>query len=133
MKEIISFANHSGDHCADLQARLSCALGAMRRHFPHVTTWSVSSSEPALVVNLPEEVSAPELLEWADCEGVSFAPGSRSGVERERRDTICLHLSHLEESEIEEGIRKLGGLVVRYMDLASRVDGRVSPACFFGP
>ncbi|MDH4137634.1 MAG: hypothetical protein OEW09_13115, partial [Anaerolineae bacterium] len=47
------------------------------------------------------------------------------------RDAMYLYWSHLEQAEVEEGIRRLGKLIVRYMD---RADGFGSSSHhFIGP
>ena len=132
-KKTISFVNDPNKRCANLQERLNCALGAMRRYFPHVASWSVSPAEASLMINLPEQVSVTELLRWADSQGITFVPGFGKGEQGKKRGTIYLHFAHLHQSEIEEGIKRLGNLVIRYMDLASRTSGQVPPQYFFGP
>ena len=119
------------------QGQLEVVFQALRRHFPHEVSWGPSSEDASLRVTLPEGVSARELSEWARQEKVifSFDPDAK-GQAHERgvegaRDAMYLYWSHLEQAEVEEGIKRLGKLIVRYMD---RADGfGSSPHCFIGP
>jgi len=138
MKDFIRFV--PGDHRSPVgrHEQLEVVFQALRRHFPHEVSWGPSSEEGAsLRVTLPEGVSARELSEWARQEKVifSFDPDPKGqaherGVEA-ARDDMYLHWSHLEQAEVEEGIRRLGKLIIRYMD---RADGFGSSShCFIGP
>jgi DNA-binding transcriptional MocR family regulator len=117
------------------QEQLEVVFQALHRHFPHEVSWGQSSEDASLRVTLPEGVSARELSEWARQEKVifSFDPEAKgqahkSGAEG-AGDAMYLYWSHLEQAEVEEGISRLGKLIVRYMD---RADGS-SPHCFIGP
>lgn len=119
------------------QEQLEVVFQALRRHFPHEVRWGSPSEDASLKVTLPEGVSVRELSEWARQEKVIFSFDSNSkGRVRERevegaRDAMHLYWAHLERAEVEEGIRRLGKLIIRYMD---RADGIGScPHCFIGP
>jgi len=60
---------------------------------------------------------------------VSFTPGPAA---HDERNTAILHFSHLEPNEIEEGIKRLGKLIVKYMGLDSQANG-TSASHFVGP
>ncbi len=118
------------------QEQREVVFQALRRHFPHEVSWGPSSEGASLRVTLPEGVSARELSEWARQEKVifSFDPDAK-GQAHERgvegaREAMYLYWSHLEQAEVEEGIRRLGKLIVRYMDRADGF-GR-SPQHFIG-
>jgi len=115
------------------QEQLEVVLQALRRHFPHEVSWGSSSEDASLRVTLPEGVSARELSEWARQEKVIFNFDSNKGQAHKRRvegarDAMYLHWSHLEQAEVEEGIKRLGKLIVRYMD---RADGLGSSPHYF--
>jgi DNA-binding transcriptional MocR family regulator len=117
------------------QEQLEVVFQALHRHFPHEASWGQPSEDASLRVTLPQGVNARELSEWARQEKVifSFDPEAKgqahkSGVEG-ARDAMYLYWSHLERAEVEEGISRLGKLIVRYMD---RADGSF-PHCFIGP
>jgi DNA-binding transcriptional MocR family regulator len=117
------------------QEQFEVVFQALCRHFPHEVSWRPSSEDTSLRVTLPEGVSARELSEWAEQEKVIFnfdsdSKGQAHGHRVEgARDAMYLYWSHLERAEVEEGIKRLGKLIVRYMD---RADG--SPLRFLmGP
>jgi DNA-binding transcriptional MocR family regulator len=116
------------DHCSPVarQEQFEVLSQALRRHFPHEVSWRPSSEDTSLRVTLPAGVSARELSDWARQEKVIFSFDSNSkgqthghGVEG-ARDAMYLYWSHLGRAEVEEGIKRLGKLIVRYMD---RADG----------
>jgi DNA-binding transcriptional MocR family regulator len=102
---------------------------AARQHFPHVVGWVSPQGNAPLWVLLPLEIDPRELLRLSEQEGVAFIPGPMA---HDERHTAILHFSHLEPGEIEEGIKRLGRLIVKYMDLASRTNGTPS-SHFAGP
>jgi len=126
------------DHSSPVvrQEQLEAIFQALRRHLPYGVSWGPLSEDASLKVTLPEGVSARELSEWARQEKVifSFDPGVK-GQTQERgvegaRDAMHLYWSHLEQAEVEEGIRRLGKLIARYMDQA---DGFGNAPRFIGP
>jgi DNA-binding transcriptional MocR family regulator len=136
MTDLIRFVPE--DHRSPIagQEQLEVVLQALRRHFPHEVSWGPSSEDASLRVNLPEGVSARELSEWARQEKVIFNFDSGKGQAHKRgvegaRDAVYLHWSHLEQAEVEEGIKRLGKLIVRYMDRADGLGS--SPHHFIGP
>jgi len=137
MTDFIRFV--PGDHRSPVarQEQLEVVFQALRRHFPHQVSWGPSSEEDAsLRVTLPEGVSARELSEWARQEKVifSFDPDAKDQAHERgvkgARDAMYLYWSHLEQAEVEEGIRRLGKLIVRYMDRAAGFGS--SPQHFIG-
>jgi DNA-binding transcriptional MocR family regulator len=137
MTDLIRFVPEDHRSPVGRQEQLEVVFQALRRHFPHEARWGPPSEDTSLRVTLPEGVSARELSEWARQEKVifSFDPEPKGqahehGVEG-AREAMHLYWSHLEQAEVEEGIRRLGKLIVRYMD---RADGFGSaPRCFIGP
>ena len=137
MTDFIRFVPEDHRSQVARQEQLEVVSQALRRHFPHEVSWGPSSEDASLRVTLPEGVSARELSEWAKQEKVifSFDPALK-GQTHERgvegtRDAMRLYWSHLERAEVEEGIKRLGKLIVRYMD---RADGFGSSShCFIGP
>ena len=137
MTDFIRFVPEDHHSPVARQEQLEIVFQALRRHFPHEARWGLCSEDASLRVTLPRGVSARELSEWARQERVifSFDPEAKGqphehGVEG-ARDAMYLHWAHLGRAEVEEGIRRLGKLIVRYMD---RADGfGSSPHCFIGP
>ena len=137
MTDLIRFVPEDHRSPVARQEQPEVVFQALRRHFPHEVSWGPSSEDASLRVTLPTGVSARELSEWARQEKVIFGfdPDAKCqahehGVEG-ARDAMYLYWSHLEQAEVEEGIRRLGKLIVRYMD---RADGFGSSSHhFIGP
>jgi DNA-binding transcriptional MocR family regulator len=129
MKKEIHFVYERHSPMGAREEQRDAVFRAARRHLPHVVGWVSPRGNAPLWVVLPLEIDPKELLRLSKKEGVIFTPGP---VAYDERNTAILHFSHLEPSEIEEGIRRLGRLIVKYMDLASRGSGMPS-AEFMGP
>ena len=129
MKKNIRFVYESHDLLGAREEQRDAVFQAARRHLPHVVAWLSPQGNAPLWVVLPLEIDPRELLRLSEQEGVIFTPGPEA---HDERNTAILHFSHLEPNEIEEGIRRLGRLIVKYMDLASQANGTLS-SHFVGP
>jgi len=129
MNNPICFVHESHNPLGTREEQRDAVFRAARQHFPHVVAWVSPRGNAPLWVILPLEIDPGELLRLSRQEGVIFTPGP---VAHDERNTAILHFSHLEPNDIEEGIRRLGRLIVKYMDYASRVNGTPSSR-FIGP
>ena len=129
MKNNIRFTYERHNSLGAQEEQRDAVYRAARRHLPHVVAWISPQGNAPLWVVLPLEVDPGELLRLSEQEGVSFTPGPEA---HDERNTAILHFSHLEPNEIKEGIKRLGRLIVRYMDLASQTNGTPSSR-FVGP
>ena len=129
MKNDIHFVYESHNPSGAQEEQRKAVFQAARRHLPHVVAWLSPQGNAPLWVILPLEIDPRELLRLSEQEGVIFTPGP---VAYDERNTAILHFSHLEPNEIEEGIKRLGRLIVKYMDLASWPNGTPS-SHFVGP
>ena len=129
MNNPIHFVYESHNPLGAQEEQRNAVFQAARRHLPHVVAWISPQGNAPLWVTLPLEIDPRELLRLSEQEGVIFTPGP---VASDERNTAILHFSHLEPSEIEEGIKRLGRLIVKYMDLASQANGTPSSR-FVGP
>ena len=129
MKNDIHFVYESHNPLGAQEEQRDAVFQAARRHLPHVVAWISPQGNAPLWVVLPLEIDPRELLRLSKQEGVAFTPGP---VAHDERNTAILHFSHLEPNEIEEGIKRLGRLIVKYMDLASQANGTPSSR-FVGP
>jgi 2-aminoadipate transaminase len=129
MKNDIHFVYESHSPLGTREEQRNAVFRAARQHFPHVVGWISPRGNAPFWVLLPLGVDPRELLRWSEQEGVIFTPGP---VAYDERNTAILHFSHLEPGEIEEGIKRLGRLIVKYMDLVSRTNGTPS-SHFAGP
>ncbi|MBC8449257.1 MAG: hypothetical protein H8D78_16035 [Chloroflexi bacterium] len=129
MKNDIRFVYESHNPLGAQEEQRDAVYQAARRHLPHVVAWISPQGNAPLWVVLPLEIDPGELLRLSEQEGVAFIPGP---VAHDERNTAILHFSHLEPNEIEEGIKRLGRLIVKYMDLDSQANGMPSSR-FVGP
>ena len=129
MKNHIRFVYESHNPLGAREEQRDAVFRAARRHLPHVVAWTYPWGNAPLWVILPLGIDPEELLRLSQQEGVTFTPGP---VAYNERHTAILHFSHLEPSEIEEGIQCLGRLIVKYMDCVSRANGTPS-SHFIGP
>jgi DNA-binding transcriptional MocR family regulator len=129
MNNHIRFVYESHNPLGAREEQRDAVFQAARQHFPHVVTWIFPQGNAPFWVILPLEIDVGELLRLSKQEGVIFTPGP---VASDERNTAILHFSHLEPNEIEEGISRLGRLIVKYMDYASRTSGMPSSQ-FIGP
>lgn len=129
MNNPIHFVYESHNPLGAQEEQRNAVFQAARRHLPHVVAWISPQGNAPFWVVLPLEIDPRELLRLSEREGVSFTPGPEA---HDERNTAILHFSHLEPSEIEEGIKRLGRLIVKYMDLASQANGTLS-SHFVGP
>jgi DNA-binding transcriptional MocR family regulator len=129
MNDHIRFVYESHNPLGAQEEQRDAVFQAARRHLPHVVAWISPQGNAPLWVILPLEIDPSELLRLSEQEGVAFTPGP---AVHDERSTAILHFSHLEPNEIEEGIKRLGRLIVKYMDLASHTNGTPSSR-FVGP
>jgi len=129
MRKDIRFVYDGHNHSGTREEQRHAVYRAARRHLPHVVAWTYPRGNAPLWVILPLGIDPEELLRLSQKEGVIFTPGP---VAHDERNTAIFHFSHLEPNEIEEGIKRLGRLIVKYMDCVSRVNG-VPSSHFIGP
>ena len=117
MDQTICFTKNACDQDSSPRNDLAVAF-AMRRYVPHVVTWLCAQAEGRIWVVLPENWSARDVLRSAEAAKVRLAPASDLSEVPDR--AFEMYYAHLGEAEIEEGIRRLGDCLRRYLDLAMR-------------
>jgi 2-aminoadipate transaminase len=86
---------------------------AIEHHFPAETRWTKPDGGLFLWVELPETVSADEMFEDALRERVAFVPGTSFFVGEQRSNFMRLNFSNQTPEMIEEGIRRIAGVLKR--------------------
>jgi len=121
---------HDNGQTGFCEARHGALVAAMRRYFPHEAAWRRPEADTCVWVTLPLEVDTRELLEWGECQGITFVPAE--GVHQGVYNALGLYYTHLPTEDIEEGIRRLAEIINKYRHLAQqyREAGSLS---FVGP
>lgn len=104
--------------------RRDTMLAAMAKYFPEEVTWSHPAGGLFLMVYLPQNLDAEELLKEALAYKVAFVPGVDFHVGNTGRNTFRLNFSHESPPVIEEGIRRLGRLLKNAVHSLSHPPGR---------
>ena len=94
--------------------RMKTMLGALERHFPKGARWTRPQGGLFLWVTLPEGCDSAHLLEEALLAKVAFVPGRSFFPNGGGSSTLRLNFSYCSPERIEEGIRRLGGLIRRH-------------------
>jgi 2-aminoadipate transaminase len=116
--------SHRAKLRATYRERRDVMLAAMERYFPEEVSWSHPAGGLFLMVYLPQDLDAQELLQEALTYKVAFVPGVDFHVDSSGHNTFRLNFSHESPPMIEEGMRRLGQVLknaVRQRDLALRV------------
>ena len=108
------------------RGRRDVMLRALERAFPDPSlgvTWTRPQGGLFLWMRLPAGMSAVELLPEAIEQSVAFVPGVPFHPDGTGANTLRLNFSHADPAHIEEGIARLGRVVMRHVERA----GRASP------
>ncbi|MFC3164378.1 PLP-dependent aminotransferase family protein [Ciceribacter thiooxidans] len=93
-------------------ARRNAMLAALGRYMPAGTTWTRPEGGMFIWVTLPESMDGAALLARSvETEKVAFVPGQAFFADRSGTNTIRLSFSCANEAMIDEGIKRLGGLI----------------------
>lgn len=84
---------------------------AVERYFPGTTRISDPRGGSVLWVEMPRPVDSAELFDQAIEENISIMPGTVFAARNRYRNFIRLSFGHPWSEAIEDGIRRLGGLV----------------------
>jgi 2-aminoadipate transaminase len=97
------------------RARRDAMLAALQRHFPPGVRWTRPEGGLFLWATLPDGVDAGALLQHALAEKVAFVPGTAFHPRGGGAHTFRLNFSYCRPEVIEEGIRRLGGVLRRHL------------------
>ncbi len=99
--------------------RRDVMLAALQRHMPEGVTWTRPEGGMFVWVTLPEVVNGAHLLAAAlRDERVAFVPGGAFFADGGGKNTMRLNYSLPSEAVIDEGVQRLGRLVVRQIAAA---------------
>jgi GntR family transcriptional regulator/MocR family aminotransferase len=92
-------------------ARRNVMLETLHNRFPEGVTWHRPQGGMSVWVNLPEGLDVAELLVEARNAGVDFAAGPLFYPNPNGQSSMRLNFTCVSESEIEEGLNRLSGVI----------------------
>ena len=94
------------------RSRRDTALAAIEAHFPSFVQYTHPTGGFFIWLTLPEQLNATELfLAAVNDAGVAYVPGESFFSQQKRANTIRLSYSQMTEEKINEGIKRLAGLL----------------------
>ncbi|MGB1287590.1 MAG: hypothetical protein ACPG7F_13705, partial [Aggregatilineales bacterium] len=84
---------------------------AMTECFPEGVTWRNPEGGLFLMVYLPEQIDALELLQKAIVEKVAYVPGADFHIDGTGNNSFRLNYSNAHPDDIVTGIQRLGKLI----------------------
>lgn len=95
--------------------RRDAMLAALERYFPEGVRWTRPQGGLFLWVILPEHLDAADVLKEAIKEKVAFVPGGPFHPDGSGKNTMRLNFSYMSPEKIEEGIKRLGRVLGRFV------------------
>ena len=111
-----ALSTHMSRLRCEYRHRRDAMLASLTACMPRGVSWNRPESGMFIWLEMPKELDAATLLRVAiEAEGVAFSPGEAFAVDGHRRADHCLRLAfaNLPAEQIEEGIRRLGRVVVK--------------------
>jgi 2-aminoadipate transaminase len=105
------------------RTRRDAMLDALDRHFPDGAEWTHPEGGLFVWATLPEYIDTTDLLAKALRENVAFVPGRAAYVDGRGGASMRLNFSGSTESEIREGVRRIGQVVSEQMALYETITG----------
>ena len=105
--------------------RRDAMLQALEDFFPPQATWSQPEGGMFVWATLPDFIDTTDLLARALRENVAFVPGEGAFLDGRGRNSMRLNFSGSDESEIREGIRRIGAVVDEQVGLYGTLTGEM--------
>ena len=109
------------DHVARLNGiyrkRRDAMLRALEEEFPPEASWRVPQGGLFLWVTLPKIIDTQDLLAKAIDRNVAFVPGHAAFLDGSGGESMRLNFSAMEETQITEGISRLGQVIREALEL----------------
>lgn len=91
--------------------RCESMMGALEAYFPKGTTWTNPTGGMFVWVQLDSDVDTQALLDRAVEHKVAFVPGAPFCIDGKGQNALRLNFSNVAPAVIEEGVKRLAGLV----------------------
>lgn len=96
--------------CTYYRQQRDWMLAAMARHFPHEVRYAKPKGGMFIWCELPQHINTTTLLEEALAQNVAYMPGAPFYADGSGQNTLRLSFTLASETEIEEGIARLGNI-----------------------
>jgi 2-aminoadipate transaminase len=93
--------------------RRNTIIAALEKHMPDGVRWTKPQGGLFIWAVLPQQMDAAAVLTRAVEEGVAFVPGAAFYHDGSGKNSMRLNFSFAPPEKIEEGIRRLGGVLKR--------------------
>lgn len=103
------------------RGRRDAMMQSLERFFPAAATWTTPEGGLFVWATLPSVIDTQDLLARALTENVAFVPGSAAYLDGNGGNSMRLNFSAVPEARIEEGIRRLGGVIDEVLELADKL------------
>jgi 2-aminoadipate transaminase len=111
------------------RGRRDTMLAALEEHFPAAATWTEPQGGLFIWATLPDYIDTGDLLAKALRADVAFVPGQAAYIDERGRNSMRLNFSGVDDSEIREGIRRIGTVIAEQVELYEALTGeRTAPA-----
>jgi 2-aminoadipate transaminase len=107
--------------------RRDVMLDALAEQFPREATWTHPQGGLFIWATLPDYIDTTDLLARALDAQVAFVPGRAAFLDGRGGSSLRLNFSGVGESEIREGIRRLGEVVCEQVGLYGTLTGQSAP------
>jgi 2-aminoadipate transaminase len=105
------------------RARRDTMIEALRDYFPAAATWTEPEGGLFIWATLPDYIDTSDLLAKALRADVAFVPGQAAYVDERGRNSMRLNFSGVTETEIREGIRRIGTVIAEQVELYQALTG----------
>ncbi|MDO9288735.1 MAG: PLP-dependent aminotransferase family protein [Thermodesulfovibrionales bacterium] len=95
------------------KVRRDCMLSAMEKYFPKSAKWNKPAGGMFIWTILPEGYDAREILMRCIEKDVAFVPGQEFFPDGSGKNTMRLNFSNATTENIEEGIRRIGEVLIK--------------------
>ena len=117
-----------GDYLGSLREiyrrRRDVMLDAMAEHFPREARWTHPRGGLFIWATLPDYIDTTDLLARALQENVAFVPGRAAYLDGRGASEMRLNFSGVPESQIREGIRRIGDVISEQVEMFETLTGR---------
>jgi 2-aminoadipate transaminase len=105
------------------RGRRDTMLAALEEHFPAAASWTEPQGGLFIWATLPEYIDTGDLLAKALRADVAFVPGQAAYIDERGRSSMRLNFSGVSETEIREGIRRIGAVISEQVELYRALTG----------